>query len=145
MGGLIAAYTVARNSDVQGLVMIAAWNLGDRVSRPSPEGLDTFKNASPRLAGSTPEGLYDEAKAHGQQWNYVTYAEQLKSRPVLILEAKDANTADNRAMAEALRKAGDTQVAEKYMETNHVFSDHRIALQEAVLEWLGSLSAPTPK
>jgi hypothetical protein len=119
--------------------MIAAWNLGGVVSRPSlPERMDTFRNGAPRLAGSTVEGLV--AEAHAAEWNYVTYAEQLKSRPVLILEANDRNTEDNKAMTERLRKAGSTRVKEFYMDTDHTFSDHRIALQRALLLWLESVS-----
>ena len=121
-------------------VKSAAWNLDARVSRPlRPEGMNTLQSASPRLAGTTPEGLYAEAKAHSAEWDYTSYAEQLKSRPVLVLEAKDGNTADNHAMMESLQKAGSTLVTEKYLEADHVFSDHRIAVQKTILEWLGTL------
>jgi len=144
MGGFIAAYTGAHDPEVSAVVMIAAWNLGARVSRPmKPEGMDTFRSASPRLAGTTPEGLYAEARAHGAEWDYTTYAGQLKSRPVLVLEAKDGNTADNHAMVESLQKAGSTLATEKYLEADHVFSDHRIALQTTILEWLTTLPEST--
>jgi pimeloyl-ACP methyl ester carboxylesterase len=146
MGGWIAAYTAAHNPDVRGLVMMAAWNLGGVVSAPNlPRRMETFENGSPRLAGTTPDALVAEAKAHAAKWNYVTYAAQLKSRPVLILEVHDRNTTDNRLMAEALRNAGSTQTTEKYMETDHGLLDHRIALQVALLEWLASLAAPSSK
>jgi len=146
MGGFIAAYTAAHDPGVCAIVMVAAWNLGAFVSRPSfSERTDTFLNASPRLAGTTPEGLIAEAKAHASEWNYIDYVNQLKTRPVLLLEANDQNTEDNRALAENLDKAGNTQVTEKYLETDHTFSDHRIALQIAILEWLQHLPAPTPK
>jgi hypothetical protein len=39
-------------------------------------------------------------------------------------------------MKAALQKTGNARVTETYMETDHSFSDHRIALQVAVLEWL---------
>ena len=70
------------------------------------------------------------------------YAGSLKTVRALILEANDRNTGDNQAMAEALRKVGNAQVTEKYMETDHSFSDHRIALQDTILEWLQSLATP---
>jgi pimeloyl-ACP methyl ester carboxylesterase len=146
MGGFMAANAAAHDPGVFAVAMIAAWNIGAVVSGPSfPSRMDSFTNASPRLAGTTPEALIAEAKAHAAQWNYVEYASLLKTRPVLVLECKDRNTLDNQAMAEALRKAGSTQVTEKYTETDHTFSDHRIALQVAVLEWLNSLPAPMGK
>jgi pimeloyl-ACP methyl ester carboxylesterase len=146
MGGLMAAYTAARDPGVSAIAMMAAWNLGAFAISPTfPEHTDTFRNASPRLAGTTPEGLISEAKAHAKEWNYVDYAEALKNRPVLILEANDGNKANNQALAAALRKSGDKSVTEKYMETDHSFSDHRIALQVAVLEWLETLPAQGSK
>ena len=146
MGGFLAANVAAHDPEVYAVGMMAAWNLGAVVSRPSvPTRLDSFTNASPRLTGTTPEGLIAEAKEHAAEWSYVDYAGLLKTRPVLILEAKDRNTADNQAMADALRKAGNSQVIEKFMETDHSFSDHRIALQIAILEWLEALPAPAAK
>ena len=146
MGGFMAAYTTAHDPKIYAVVMMAAWNIGPSVSNAAaPARMGTFDSASPRLAGTTPEGLLAEAKSHAIDWNYVTYAEQLKTRPVLILEAKDGNTSENHALVEALRKAASAQVAEKYWETNHVFSDHRIAVQEALLEWLASLPPPPTK
>jgi dipeptidyl aminopeptidase/acylaminoacyl peptidase len=146
MGGFMAANTAAHDPAVYATAMIAAWNIGAVVSRPSfPSRMDSFVNASPRLVGTTPEGLITEAKEHAAQWNYVDYAASLKTRAVLILECKDRNTDDNKAMAEALRAAGSALVTERYVETDHVFSDHRIALQVVILEWLNSLPAPTTK
>jgi hypothetical protein len=48
-------------------------------------------------------------------WNYLDYVGALKTRPVLIVESHDGNVSDNKALAEALRKAGDPQVTEVYM------------------------------
>lgn len=146
MGGLMAAYTAGHDPGVSAIAIMAAWNLGAFVNSPTFEQhTDTFRDASPRLAGTSPEGMIAEAKAHAKEWNYIGYAENLKTRPVLILEANDGNRTNNQALAEALRKSGDSRVTEKYMETDHSFSDHRIAVQVAILEWLQSLPAPESK
>ena len=89
--------------------------------------------------------MIGEAKAHAKEWNYIDYAENLKTRPVLILEANDGNRTNNQALSEALRTAGDKSVTEKYMETDHSFSDHRIEVQVAILEWLQTLPAQESK
>jgi uncharacterized protein len=146
MGGFMAAFRTAHDPQVAALVMISAWDIGPTALRAAEKGrADSYKNASPRLAGTTPEGLWEEAKDNAGKWNYVDYAALLKNRPVLIMESHDRNTADNHAMAEALRKAGNLQVTEKYTETDHSFSDHRIALQVAILDWLQTLPAPPAK
>jgi uncharacterized protein len=146
MGGFMAAYVAAHDPQVAALIMICAWNIGPTVLRAADNGRsDNFKNSSPRLAGTTPAGLMSEAKANAPKWNYADYASLLNNRPVLILESNDRNRDDNHAMAEALRKAGNPHVTEKYTDTDHSYSDHRIALQVAILDWLQSPPAPSAK
>jgi uncharacterized protein len=137
MGGFLGCYATAHDPAVLGVAMISAWNLGPAAARPdSEQRTKSFHDASPRLAGTTPEGMLAEAKQHSAQWNYVDWAASLETRPVLVVESKDGNVPDNEAMAEALRKAGDSHVTEVAMETDHGYNDHRLALQAAVLTWL---------
>ena len=83
-----------------------------------------------------PEKLLEGAKQNSASWNYLDYAPALKDRPVLIVETDDRNLSDNQALAAALRKLGNSRVTETHMATDHIFSDHRIALQVVVVEWL---------
>ncbi len=146
MGGFMAAYGGAHDPRVAAVAMISAWNIGPTIKRPADNGrADNYKNSSPRLADATPEGLMAEVRENAHKWDYVNYAGSLKARSVLILESKDRNVGDNRAMAEALRKTGNPKVTEKFIETDHSYSDHRIALQVAVLDWLQSLDATPAK
>lgn len=146
MGGFMAAYAAARDPQVAGLAMIAAWNIGATMSGP-PEThrVDSIPPAVPRLAGTTSAGLQAEAESNAANWDYLSYADALKNRPVLILEAHDRNLSYNKDMKAALQKAGNTRVTEIYEDTDHSFSDHRIALQAAVLEWLQSAFPPAAK
>jgi pimeloyl-ACP methyl ester carboxylesterase len=146
MGGFMAAYAAAHDPEVAGLAMIAAWNIGATMTGPrETHRIDSFPAASSRLAGTTPAGLQAEAEANALKWNYLDYADALKSRPVLILEAHDRNLSYNKDMKAALQKAGSTRVTEIYVETDHSFSDHRIALQAAVLDWLQIAFPPASK
>jgi dipeptidyl aminopeptidase/acylaminoacyl peptidase len=146
MGGFMAAFAGAHDPQISAVAMISAWNIGPTVLRPADNGrADSYRNASPRLAGTTPDGLMAEAKDNAAKWDYIDYAGLLRTRPVLVVESKDRNRSDNHAMAEALSKAGNQKVTEKYIETDHTYSDHRIALQVVVLEWLESLAAPPAK
>jgi uncharacterized protein len=140
MGGFLSLYAAAHDPAILGVAAISAWDLGLVATRPETDARTrSFDNASPRLAGTTPEGMLEEAKQYAAKWNYVDWAPDLKSRPVLVMESRDGNDPDNRAFAEALRKAGDPHVTEVAMETDHGYNDHRIALQVAVLNWLQSL------
>jgi pimeloyl-ACP methyl ester carboxylesterase len=146
MGGFMAACAAARDPEIAGLAMIAAWNIGATMTGPrETHRIDAIPAASSRLPGTTPAGLQAEAEANAAKWNYLDYAEALKNRPVLILEAHDRNLSYNKDMKAALQKAGSTRVTEIYMDTDHSFSDHRIALQAAVLEWLQTALPPTTK
>jgi uncharacterized protein len=140
MGGFMAANVAAHDPEISALCMISAWDIGAAVLRPpTREGSALFEEASTRLAGSTPQGLLQDAKANAANWNYVDWAPLLKSRPVLVVESHDGTVEDNKAFAAAMRKAGSGQLTEQYFETDHGYSDHRIALQKAILNWLGSL------
>jgi pimeloyl-ACP methyl ester carboxylesterase len=139
MGGFLGLYAAAHDPAILGMAAISAWDLGLVATRPETDARTrSFHNASPRLAGTTPEGMLAEAKQNAAKWNYVDWAPDLKSRPVLVVESRDGNDPDNRALAEALRKAGNPRVTEVAMETDHGYNDHRIALQVAVLDWLQS-------
>ena len=79
------------------------------------------------------------------KWNYQDYAGTLKTRPVLVVESDDALAPENKAFAEALRKGGDTQVTATHFATDHVYSDKRIALQTAILDWLKQFGSSAGK
>jgi pimeloyl-ACP methyl ester carboxylesterase len=144
MGGFMVSYAAAHDPEVAGLVMISALNIGN-AHPPVTERTESLLAASPRLAGTTPEGLLAEEKENAPKWNYLDYVEALKTRPVLILESHDRNLSDNKAMTEALKKTGNSRVTEMYLDTDHTYSDHRIALQIAVLQWLETVLAPAAK
>jgi hypothetical protein len=43
------------------------------------------------------------------------------------------------ALAAALRQKGSSNLEQRTVATDHSFSDHRIALQTIVIEWLNKL------
>ena len=60
----------------------------------------------------------------------------LRARPILVISSDDGLAPANDAFVEALHKAGNQQVNEIHMPTDHSFSDHRIELQQAILNFL---------
>lgn len=140
MGGFMAADAAAHDPEILALCMISAWDIGAAVLRPeTPEGKALFQEASTRLAGTTPQGMLQEAKTNAANWNYLDWAALLKSRPVLVVESHDGTVTDNKAFAVAMRKVTADHLREQYFETDHSYTDHRIALQTAILNWLDSL------
>lgn len=141
MGGFMVAYTGAHDPGVYAVGLISAWNIGASVARTPNLAADAdFRADASRLAGTTPEALTAEADRNGSQWNFLDYTPALKDRPILVMESDDGLTADDKAMADALRKAGNANVTEQHIATDHAYSDHRIALQAAVVAWLETLA-----
>jgi hypothetical protein len=54
--------------------------------------------------GATASDLFAEAEPHAKEWDYVQWADALRTRPVLLVEADDQNRADMEALASALRQ-----------------------------------------
>jgi ribonuclease BN (tRNA processing enzyme)/pimeloyl-ACP methyl ester carboxylesterase len=143
MGGFVAAYATAHEQKVYGTALISPGNLGPASARQranDPEFWPRWNENASRLVGTNAKELVQEVDADPVKWNYMQCVPLLKDRPLFVLEADDRNTSDNQAFAEALRKAGNLKVTEQHMHTDHPFSDHRIAMQAAIVNWLDAIS-----
>jgi pimeloyl-ACP methyl ester carboxylesterase len=95
------------------------------------------------LANTSPAALQHEAQSHTTDWSFPAFAAQIAAhphsaghpRPILILSANDGLRSSNEALAAALKQAG-SPVTYQHFATDHGFSDHRIALQTTILNWL---------
>jgi len=152
MGGMMTASATAHDPRVAGFVLISAWDIGagapqfaDPEFRKKQLEGDFAANVIP--LATTPEALMDEMVANAAKWDFVDFAPALKSRPALILTADDGLTPDNQRLAAALKAAGDSDVTEEHMATDHSYSDKRIALASTIVRWLErhqSLAGMTP-
>jgi pimeloyl-ACP methyl ester carboxylesterase len=146
MGGYMAASALAHNAQVAGAVLISAWNIGaDYESRhrngsdaPTIEseakGLESDSNLVP-LSGTSGVALAREIYEHQKELNFNNLAAAMATRPVLVITSNDGLATADRALIEALRKAGDTRVTENHWDTDHSYSDRRSDLANAVLDW----------
>jgi pimeloyl-ACP methyl ester carboxylesterase len=141
VGGFLAGYEAIHDPDITAVAMIAAVNLGRINADPKQRELRLQRWATqlhPVRGASAPE-LFAEAMRHAKDWDYVQWADALRARPVLLVEADDQNHADMEALAGALRQQGAVALNLVAVLTDHNFSDHRIALQTIVIEWLEML------
>ena len=148
MGGFMDEFAGAQDAKIAAVGMISAANLGGLDMWASETGHDAtaeYIAASLKaegmapLAGCTPESLAQEVLANYAQWNFVGTAAKLASRPVLVVTSDDGLAATNKSFVEALKKSGSTKVTAVHMATDHSYSDHRIALETAVLAWLAGM------
>jgi hypothetical protein len=146
MGGFMAYQAGARDAAVTAIITISAADLGAGRLQSTPadkrelavSGLAAVleaENMAP-LAGTTALSLANEVSANAAQWNFASLAPKLAARPLLILTSDDGWAAANDALAAGL---GSQKVKAIHIATDHAYSDHRIALQQAVLDFLAQL------
>jgi uncharacterized protein len=147
LGGFLAGYEGSRDPEIKAIAMISAVNLGMIGADPKERKarLDRWETQLHPVRGATASELFAEAERHRKDWDYVQWAETLRGRPVLLIAAEDQNHADMEALAAAIRRKDSVTLEYREVETDHSFSDHRIALQTIVLEWLAELKKPAPR
>ncbi len=147
MGGFMAGYEASHDPAVTAVAIISGVNLGRINANPDEKGARLKRwetNLHPVRGSSAPE-LFAEAKRSSKDWDYVQWADELRARPVLLVGAEDQNKADMDALALALRQKSAVALSHQDVSTDHSFSDHRIALQAILIEWLGTLNSEGPK
>jgi pimeloyl-ACP methyl ester carboxylesterase len=144
MGGFLAASVAAHDPAVAGLVMISAWDIGasgaqfrDPKVRAAASQNEFDDDVIP-LAGTSADALMDEAAANAATWDFVDWAPALATRPALLVTSEDGSYADSHRLSAKLR-----DVEEVHMDTDHPYSDHRIALESVVVAWLEHQTAPS--
>jgi hypothetical protein len=78
-------------------------------------------------------------KANAERWDATAHARALSDRPILLIGA--TFKADQDGLVTALNEAGARRVTALAWDTDHSFSDRRIALARAVTGWLRSSCA----
>ena len=81
-------------------------------------------------------GLVAEMKANAERWDAIAQALALSDRPILLVSAMFK--ADQDSLVAALNRVGARHVTALAWDTDHSFSDRRIALARAVTGWLRS-------
>ena len=140
LGGMAASFVGDHNPDLAGVGMISAANFamfGHGMGRPALVG---FMSENMESLNTTPEKMADEAMAGAAGWNFVTFAPNLAKHPLLLVTSDDGLAGASDVLAKADRALGGAPVTEVHIATDHSYSDHRIALEIAVIRWLDGLS-----
>lgn len=146
MGGYMAASAIAHNKAVAAAILISAWNIGTGYSsrhRPVSPAADIAADAKLLaqdnnllpLSGTSADALAREIYDHQSALNMNNLAPAIAPRPVFVITASEGLAPSDQAFAEALRKAGDTRVAEHHWDTDHSYSGVRAELSRAILDW----------
>ena len=149
MGGMIAAYVASQDAGIKAVALISAADMAGRVL-PAVQAGQTEEAVGPLgkalaaegmapLAGCTPESLALDLLANAARWNVPDLAPRLADRPLLLVSSDDGLAPATNELVGRARKAGNTRVTPVHFTTDHVYSDQRLALEAAVLKFLGEL------
>jgi uncharacterized protein len=141
MGGWVTVLTAAHQHGLEGAVLISAADMASAFGGTSREKLVAgMASDMESLAGTSPEQMADEVIAHKSDWNFGTAYAGLASVPMLVVTSNDGLAPMNDALVAAVRARGNTKVTTAHFPTDHSYSDQRIALESAVVEWLQKMA-----
>ena len=140
MGGWVVAQTAAHDHRLFGAIMISASDVHRITSMPRPALVDWVANRMESLSGVTAEEMADELIGNASKWQYEVATPGLSRTPLLVLTSDDGNGPRAEALVAAVRAAGNSRVTSIHVATDHTWSDKRIALETAVINWLQSLT-----
>ena len=150
MGGFMAADAVAGDPKAAGAVLIDAWDIGkqkadlvDPAKRAA--ALEDLRSSTPPLAGTSAELLAREIQTSSAKLDLEALSARIADRPLLMIGAEHAGAPTTRKLAAAARQAQAKALTETYMDTDHSFSDSRIALAAEVIRWLGQFDPASAK
>jgi hypothetical protein len=91
------------------------------------------------LADVTAESMADELIANAKSFDWTNAVPALAHLPLLVLTANDGLAPQDDALADAVKKAGNSRVTVVHAATDHSWSDRRIELESIVIRWLEQL------
>lgn len=144
MGGWLALLAAARDAQVGCVGALDFVNTGargrhllrDRAADSARTVGDSWLTApgGPYRVDGGGAALVAEVKANAERWDVLTYAQALRERRVLLVGS--ANRTEHDSLITALGGPNAPRLTAHWWPTDHSFSDHRIALARAILDWL---------
>jgi pimeloyl-ACP methyl ester carboxylesterase len=140
MGGWVVAHTAARDHSLSGAILISMADMGLDGSRPRAQAVAAMADDMETLVDVTAESMVDELVAHAKEFVVTGTAAGLAQIPVLAITANDHLAAQTDALVAAIKAQGGRRVAAVHLDTDHSYSDRRIALESIVITWLSGLN-----
>jgi uncharacterized protein len=140
MGGWVVAHTAAHDHALIGAILISMADMGLVGKRPHPQAVAQMADDMETLSDVTAESMVAELTAHAKEFVVAGTAEGLARIPVLALTANDHLASQTDALVAAIKAKGGTKITAMHVDTDHSWSDHRIALESTVITWLTGLN-----
>lgn len=149
MGGFAALLNAVQNDEIKYAASLAGFNagmFGELIESNKTIFEYSMQHMQPAMdfvkCGSA-DILLNELIANKKDWNLINYLEKLSEKNLLIIGAKFDTTAPldihHKPLMNALKTTNIKNVKEVILETEHSFSDKRIALARIISDWLGGI------
>ncbi len=138
MGGWVVASLAAHDHELMGAVLISAADMAALNDLPRATLLAHMNDSMEALAGVTADSMVDELRSIASS-RFSSVAPGLVQVPLLVLTSDDGLAPTSDALVRAIQARGGQRVTALHVATDHSWSDHRIALESAVLDWLAGL------
>lgn len=145
MGGFMAADAAADDRQVIGLFLIDAWDIGGTAATLATEaGRKAWHEEAagdlPPLAGTSEAALAQEMLGGADRFAIGKRIAVYGDRPLAIYGAARGGGAENTGFVKAAQAAGNAHVTGAIWNTDHPFSDMRVALSQALVGWLDTIA-----
>jgi uncharacterized protein len=139
MGGWVAAHTASHDHLLTGAILISAADMGHLGEEPRDHLVADMADNMEGLSGVTAQSMADEDQANAKAFRMENATAGLTQTPLLVLTADDGLAPDSDALVRAIEAKGGHKVTAIHVATDHSWSDHRIALESAIITWLAGL------
>jgi uncharacterized protein len=136
MGGWVVAHTAAHDHALIGAILISAGDMGRLGEEPLDRLVAEMADNMEGLSGVTAQSMADENRVNAKAFHMENAAAGLTQIPLLVLTSDDGLAPDSDALVHAIQAKGGNKVTVIHAATDHGWSDHRIALESAILTWL---------
>ena len=140
MGGWVTVLTASHHPELAGAVLLSAADMGAMAGGRRDRLVRTMADNMESLAGVTPESMADEVRSRGAHWRFADAEPGLAHLPLLVLTANDGLAPMSDSLVVALRALGNERITTLHAATDHSWSDRRIELESAVINWLDALA-----
>jgi pimeloyl-ACP methyl ester carboxylesterase len=140
MGGWVVAHTAAHDHVLIGAILISMADMGLVGKRPHAQAVAQMADDMETLSDVTAESMVAELTAHAKEFVVAGTADGLARIPVLALTANDHLASQTDALVAAIKAKGGKKITAMHVDTDHSWSDHRIALESTVITWLTGLN-----
>lgn len=136
MGGWVTLHTASHHPELLGAIIISAADMGATGLGPRDSVIAHMAGDMESLSGATPESMADEVRANAKRFRFGSAARGLARTQLLVVTSDDGLAPRADSLVKQIRTLGNSRITVVHLATDHSYSDKRIALETAIINWL---------